>query len=153
MAFLPSPRDIPVSLTNIQEDMNRLMERVWHAGLSTGPLDGQEWAPAMDMYEDPEGYRLYFEMPGVNPQSVDVSYVGQTLTVRGTKPAPTEEGEHCRSMRTERRYGSFCRAVDLPDDVDAEQLSAKCQGGVLTITIPKSDASKPKSIKIDVVEG
>ncbi|MFQ5414817.1 MAG: Hsp20/alpha crystallin family protein [Phycisphaerae bacterium] len=150
MSFFTPPRDFPVSLSGLQEDLNRIMERVWHAGVSTGPFDGQAWAPPVDMYETDDGYTVLVEVAGVEPAGVDVSYVGQVLTVRGDKPRPVGEGEDRRSIRSERRYGKFQRTLDLPADSDPDRLSAECRAGVLTITIPRSEASKPKTVKVAV---
>jgi len=149
MAFRPL-QDRDLSLSNLQEEMNRLFERLWHAGLSTGPFDGQQWAPLIDLYEHPDHYTLYAEIAGVDGGSVDVSYVGSSLTIRGEKTKPSDVVDADRPIRRERRFGTFCRTIELPGGIDAEKLSAKCQAGVLRIIIPKSEASRPKAIKIEV---
>ena len=149
MAFRPF-QDRDLSLTTLQNEMNRMFDRVWHSGLSTAPFDGQEWAPLVDVYENADGYTLYAELAGVDAASVDVSYVGCTLTIRGEKTRPAGLSDTDRPLRGERRFGTFCRTVELPDDIDAEKLSASCSGGVLEITVPKSVASRPKTIKIKV---
>ena len=152
MPFFSRGSENPISLGNLQDEMSRLMERVWHAGLSTGPLDGQEWAPAVDMYEGPERYTLYVELPGVDPEAVDVSYLTGGLTIRGEKVAGPGAGEAGRLVRHERRFGKFSRAVELPTDVEAEKLSAKYHAGVLEINLPKTKASVAHSVKIQVEE-
>ena len=144
--------DMQFSLGSLQDEMNHLLERIWHAGVSTGPFDGQQWAPVIDLYEHGDFYTLYAEVPGVDPGSVDVSYVGRALTIRGEKAKPAGAGAGGSSLRRERRFGTFCRTVELPADIEADKLSARCQGGVLEITIPKSEASRPKSVKIQVEE-
>ncbi len=149
MSFRPF-QDPPFSLGNLQEEMSRLVERVWHAGLSTGPFDGQKWAPLVDMYEHEDHYTLFVEVPGVDPAEVEVTHLGQTLTIRGEKHRPPSVGESDRPVRGERRFGSFCRSVELPGDIEAARLSAKYHGGVLEINIPKSESSKPKTVKIRV---
>lgn len=152
MAFRPF-QDKDLSLTALQDEMNRVFDRVWHSGLSTPPFDGQEWAPLVDVYESADGYTLYAELAGVDARSVDVSYVGCTLTIRGEKTRPAGLADADRPLRGERRFGTFCRTVELPGDIDAEKLSASCNDGVLEITVPKSAASRPKTIKIEVREG
>lgn len=151
MAFWNS-QDPQFSIRNLQDDMNRLMERVWHAGVSMGPFDGQEWAPLVDLYEHADSYSLNVDIPGVDSDSIDVSYVGSTLTIRGNKQPP-EDDDQTRALRRERRFGAFCRAIDLPGDIDADRLTAKCHAGVLEIIIPKSASSRPRSVKINVEEG
>jgi HSP20 family protein len=151
MAFRPL-QDVPVSLGNLQDEVNRLFDRVWHSGFSTGPFDGQECAPPIDLYELDDHYTLLVEIAGVDAGTVDLSYVGHTITVRGEKVRPADLADD-RRVRGERRFGTFCRSINLPADIDADRLTAKCQAGVLEITIPKSESSRPKSVKIDVEEG
>ncbi len=152
MPFRPF-QDPQLSLGYLQDEMGRLLQRVWHAGLSTGPFDGQQWAPVIDMYEQDDRYTLFVEMPGVDPEEVEVTHVGQTLTVCGEKRRPSSVGDSDRPVCSERRYGTFCRNVELPGGVEAARLSAKCRAGVLVITIPKSESSKAKSVKIRIEEG
>lgn len=149
MAFRPF-QDPPLSLGSLQDEMSRLMERLWHAGVSTGPFDGQQWAPVLDMYEGEEGYTLWAEVPGVVPEEIEVTHVGNRLTIRGEKRRPSSVMEKDRAVRSERRYGSFNRQLELPEDCDASKLSAKCHAGLLELSIPKSAASRPKSVKIKV---
>ncbi len=151
MAFRPF-EDTQFSLGNLQDEMNKLFERLWHAGVAAGPFDGQKWAPFLDLHEYADRYVLCAEVPGVEADEVDVTHVGNTLTIRGEKVKPDDLADSDRALRNERRFGGFCRSVELPGDIDAERLSAKCQGGVLTITIPKSETSRPRAVKIDVEE-
>ncbi len=152
MPFRPF-QETQLSLGNLQEEINRLFGRIWHAGVSTGPFDGQRWAPLIDLYEHADCYTLYAEVPGVEGEAVELSYVEHTLTIRGEKAKPACEVDADRPLRSERRFGTFCRAVELPADIDADKLSAKCHAGVLEITIPKSETSRPKVIDIDVEQG
>lgn len=142
--------DAQASIRNLQDEMNHLMERVWHAGVSTGPFDGQAWAPAADLCEQNDRYVVRLEVPGVNADTISVTYAANVLTVRGEKPCPQGMSEGDRVLRGERRYGSFCRNIELPAGIDADRVSAKCQGGVLEISVPKSPASMPKSVRINV---
>ena len=141
------------SLGNLQDEINGLMARIWHAGVSTGPFDGQQWAPVLDLYEQDDHYTLFAEMPGVITEEVEVTYVGSTLTIRGEKRRPERIHELDRPMRGERRFGTFCRSIDLPAGADADRLSARCRDGVLEITIPKSESCKPKAVRIQIDEG
>lgn len=149
---IPSLQNMDLSLGNLQDEMNRLFQRAWHAGLSTGPLDGQQWAPLIDLFEHDNHYTLFAELAGVDAGAIEVTHVGHTLSIRGEKTKPSGACEPEKAIRKERGFGSFCRAVELPDDCDVEQLSAKSHNGVLVITIPKSESSKPKAVKIDVQE-
>lgn len=152
MAFSPWPKDLPTSLGGLQEDVNRLMTKLWHAGLSTGPFDGQEWAPRLDLFESENAYVLLLEVPGVDANLLDLSYLDGALTVRGTKAATDTEARGLRTIRHERQFGTFCRTVNLPTDIDETRIEATCRNGVVEINIPKSESSKPKPIKVNVTE-
>ena len=145
-------QDTPLSLSNLQDEMNQLFQRVWHSGLSTGPFDGQKWAPVLDLYELADHYTLFVELPGVDAEQVDVSHVENTLTIRGEKAKPAGASDGKDTLRSECRYGTFCRALDLPADVDVNRLSAKYHAGVLEITVPKSESNRPRSVKITIEE-
>jgi len=151
MAFKPI-HDTQQALGSLQDEMNRLFERVWHNGLSTPPLDGQAWGPAVDMYEFDDRFVAYVEVPGVDGSTIDLTHTGSVLHVRGEKIRPAETETASETIRRERRFGAFCRGIDLPEGVEADNVAARCRAGVLEITIPKSEASKPKSIRIAVEE-
>lgn len=147
MAFRPF-QDTQLSLGALQDEMSRLIERVWHAGVSTGPFDGQQWAPVVDMFEYADHYTVLVEVPGVDADAVDVAFVGNALTIRGNKSKPDEDAKAARTIRAERRFGTFSRVIELPGDIEADLMSAKCHAGVLEITVPKPESAKPKSVKI-----
>ncbi|HEY3246127.1 MAG TPA: Hsp20/alpha crystallin family protein [Phycisphaerae bacterium] len=150
MTLNPFRRDYPVSLSDVQDEINRLLDRVVHGGLSTRPLDGQEWAPLVDIYESPDRFILRAELPGLDAADIDVSLVGEVLTLKGVKPAPPEDPATGRRIRGERRFGGFNRSIELPGPVDASQILAVCRRGVLEVTLPKSASSRPKSIQVKV---
>lgn len=152
MVFRPF-QDPQFSLGSLQEELQRLMERMWHAGVSMGPFDGQQWGPPIDMYDCGDHYLLHVELPGVDAGDVEVSHVGLSLTVSGEKRRPSTITSKDRAVRGERRYGTFSRSVELPNDVDASRLSARCLSGVLEIVIPKNESAKPKTVKVQVAEG
>ena len=87
MAF-KTIQDAQISLGNLQDEMNRLIERVWHSGVSTGPFDGQQWGPVLDVYEHDDAYLLFAELPGVDGSDVEVTVLNNTLTIRGEKRRP-----------------------------------------------------------------
>ncbi len=92
------------------------------------------------------------ELPGLRPDDFSVDATGQRLIIRGQKGEEREErgrGFH----RMERRYGSFVRSVALPCDVDPDRATAHYRDGVLVTTLPKTAASKPHRIRVDVRSG
>lgn len=108
------------------------------------------WVPAMDVAERGDAYVVQAELPGVSPDQVDVSFEQNVLTIRGSKPASFDtsvEGE-LRVFAAERVHGSFERSVRLPEFVDADRINANFAHGLLTITVPKAEAAKPRKIAI-----
>ncbi len=148
MAFRPF-QDPQQVFGALQDEMNRVFERVWHGGISTRPFDGQPWAPAIDVIEQDDRFLLFVELPGVDGESVDVSCTGNTLTIRGEKRRPNGISEDS-AMHAERRFGGFCRTFDLPGKLSVEQVSAACRSGVLEITVPKAESSRPRSVKVTI---
>jgi len=98
-------------------------------------------APAADLYASDNAYQVRVEVPGVKKEEVSISLEKSVLSVSASHEE--KEGESTsRSLR-------FSRAVSVPEDVDAENISAKLQDGVLSITLPKQEARKPKQIEIN----
>ena len=94
MPLLPFRKEGQFSLTDLQEEINRMFDRVWHGGLATGPLDGQEWAPSVDVLEEPDRCVVKAEVAGLETGDVDVSMSENILTIKGHKSAErTEEIE------------------------------------------------------------
>lgn len=148
MPNIPSPRDFPFSVQDIRNEFDRLLDRVWHVGLATAPLDGQDWAPCIDVFEEPDAFRVRVEIPGIGADDVDVSILDNILTIKGTKRASIEAGEDRQGLRAECRYGSFCRKYQLPSAVRDEGVTASCRNGVLDVTIPKTPEEKGRKVRI-----
>jgi HSP20 family protein len=104
-------------------------------------------APAMDVVEDAGGIRIAVELPGFERKDVEVGVADGVLTLRAEKrrEATSEEG---RVHFLERRYGEFRRALALPESVDASRIEAVLRNGVLTLTLPKREESRPRSVEI-----
>ena len=104
---------------------------------------------AMDVYETENELVVESSLPGVKPDEVDISVVGNLLTIKAeTKQEEAKEDKvkyHCR----ERRHGIYRRSVLLPMDVDANKAEAVFENGVLKLTLPKSEAHKPRKIAIN----
>lgn len=108
------------------------------------------WVPAIDVAEKADAYLLTVELPGVEPESIDVSYEQNVLTIRGEKrPSfdPQSQGE-LRVYASERVTGAFERGIRLPEFVDGERITADFTNGLLTITVPKAQAAQPRRIEI-----
>ncbi len=107
---------------------------------------GPTFRPATDIFEKDDVVTVVIDMPGVTPDSVDVSVENRSLTVRGKIDAPAPEGY--RRIYAEYAPGTFERAFSLPDTIDAGAIDATHRDGVLTLTLKKSEAAKPKQIKV-----
>ena len=114
----------------------------------TGRREGSEGL-AMDVYETENELVVESSLPGVKPDEVDISVVGNLLTIKAeTKQEEAKEDKvkyHCR----ERRHGIYRRSVLLPMDVDANKAEAVFENGVLKLTLPRSEAHKPRKIAIN----
>jgi HSP20 family protein len=105
--------------------------------------------PLVNLSED-EGH-LYIEAlaPGVDPKTLDLSVIHGTLTIKGEKPGLAQVSAEAYH-RNERAAGRFVRSIELPVDVDAARVHADYKNGLLLVTLPKSEAAKPKQIPISV---
>jgi HSP20 family protein len=104
-------------------------------------------APAVDISEDDGKYVVTAEIPGTKREDITVEAHEGVLTIRGEKRSEREEKKE-QARWVERTYGSFSRSFTLPANADTERVSAAFRDGVLTIEIPKAEASKPRSIAI-----
>lgn len=134
-------------LVGIQDELNRLFGRTFTGGESMRPSATGAWMPAMDVFETQDAIVAKLELPGIEPNDVEVAVEDATLTVSGTREFASETNEE-NYHRVERRYGSFSRSIALPQTADVEKVSARFDKGVLTIEVPKSERAKPKKIEI-----
>ena len=103
--------------------------------------------PAVNIWVDGDRHVITSELPGIDPKDVEISVVGRTVTLRGTRRTDDPcEGE-CQHRR-ERWSGQFSRAIELPFLVDQEKVEAKFSKGVLELTVPRAEADKPRKITI-----
>jgi HSP20 family protein len=101
----------------------------------------------LDVYESDDEVTVRTSIPGVNPDDIDISVLGATLTIKGEKSEDREKKKGNYHLR-ERHYGAFQRSVNLPSQVNVDKAKAEFKDGVLILTLPKIEAAKPKSIKV-----
>ena len=106
-------------------------------------------APAIDMSEDDKTYKISAELPGLDAKDVDISVSGSTLLLKGEKRQEKEEKDK-NYYFSERAYGSFQRAFELPASIDRDKIAADFSKGVLTITLPKTSDAQKQQKKIEV---
>lgn len=130
-------------LDRLQREMNRVFENT---------LSGYESRvapqyPALNVWTNEEGAAITAELPGVKAEDIDISVLGETLTLKGVR-RPEARGETDRYHRRERRHGSFSRTVELPFQVEANKVDATFDRGVLHISLPRAEADKPRKISV-----
>ena len=113
------------------------------------PRAGRPWSPAVDIYETDNELVLRADLPGVNAGDINVNVENQALTIAGERTFSKEDasrGYH----RIERSYGSFMRSFAVPSTFDTEKIAADYTNGVLTVTLAKKEAAKPRQVKVEV---
>jgi HSP20 family protein len=132
--------EFPTGARLFQDAVNRLFSEP-----ATRP-----WAPAVDVLETENELVLKADLPDVVLKDIDIQIEHGTLSVKGERKFEKVEGKGTGYHRIERSYGQFQRFFTLPDTVDTEKVKADYKNGVLTVTLPKMEVAKPKTIKIDV---
>lgn len=120
---------------NIYESVNR--------EVTTG-----NW-PTVDIEESEKEYSIKADLPGMDKKDVSITVENGTLSLTGEKKEETKR-EKGRYYHLERSYGKFSRSFALPDDVEADKIEAAMKNGVLTLSLPKSEKAKPRSIDVKV---
>lgn len=135
------------SMLTLRDAIDRLFEESivrpgsWFAARFEGP--------AIDMYQTKDSVVVKAAIPGIKPDDIEVSITGDLLTIKG-EFKEDDKVEKDQYFYQERRMGQFCRQFTLPTLVESDKASAEFEHGVLTLTLPKAEAVKPKSIKVKV---
>ncbi|HEX6772678.1 MAG TPA: Hsp20/alpha crystallin family protein [Acidobacteriaceae bacterium] len=136
-------------VATLQNRLNSLFQDYSRGQNDTEALSAASFAPPVDIYEDDHKLVLKLEVPGVKQEDLDIQVEGRNLTVRGERKFSSEEKQE-NFHRVEHRYGTFARTFTLPTTVDAENIKATCDAGVLQIELAKKAEAKPRQIKIGV---
>jgi HSP20 family protein len=132
--------EFPTGLRLFQDAINRLFSE---------PAATRPWAPPVDIIETENELVLKADIPDVDLKDIDIQIEQGTLTLKGERKfekADKDQGYH----RVERAYGQFVRCFSLPDTVDPDKVRADYRKGVLTVTLPKKEVAKPKTVKVQV---
>jgi HSP20 family protein len=125
-------------LRTVEDDLDRLMGRAFSR---------DAWMPALDVRESEDRFDVKVDLPGLNPEDVNVTFEDGMLTISGKRHFETEDkGETWH--RVERGFGTFARSVRLPQTADPDGIEASFDKGVLSVTVPKSEQAKPKTIQV-----
>lgn len=130
-----------------QDEMNRMFDRALVP--SAERRGGVFLAPPIDIVDNDSEVVVRAELPGLDKDQIQVSLVGNTLTIKGEKRSETEEKEE-NYYRRERSFGSFERIMDLPENVDTSKTDASFKNGVLEIRLAKKEEAKPKQVEVKV---
>src|SRR6266567_910283 len=139
---------IPMSLSHFDPPANlRLFEDAFTRLLSE-PQSNRPWSPAVDIYETENDLVLKADLPDVDLKDIDVRVENQTLTISGQRKFEKQEsatGYH----RIERSYGNFQRSFSVPNTFDTDKINASFKNGVLTVSLAKKEAAKPRQVKVE----
>lgn len=134
-------------------DLNNLMRSRELPSFGSWGLFEGDWSPRLDLFENDDAYYVKIDVPGLDAKDIDLNVTNDVLTVKGERKAEASEGDRQKReqyQREERVYGSFHRTLPLRTPVDAERVDAKLNNGVLYITLPKREETKPRKINVSV---
>jgi HSP20 family protein len=125
------------------------LNRMFDAAFSGEPLAGGAWVPAIDIYETAEkDVVVKADLPGLKREDIKVTFENNVLTIEGERTFETETARE-QYHRVERGYGAFRRTFTLPTTVDAARVEASYQDGLLTVTLPRREESRPRQIQVN----
>lgn len=143
MHYLAERPKLNGGLLDFPRSVDDLFQRFWGAAIP--PADA--WRPAVDIVETPAAYMLSVEIPGIDPDEIDVTLTGDTVTIRGEKKRDDKLEDETRRL-TERVAGRFERGFTLPTHVSAKGIEAEARHGVLTIKVMKAREAQPRKVSI-----
>ncbi len=143
------------NMRRMHSDIDRLMESFFETPRVSGSKSTTGGLP-VDVAESADSYVISAPVPGLKSEDIDITVEDGVLSISGafnhsygsTENADETETAAVKLHIQERRYGSFARKLRLPKDVDGEGIEAKQEDGILTITLPKSEAAQPKKITV-----
>lgn len=142
----------PSHLLGWPEELERYFDRrfgEWPLRFWRRPEAVQAWLPDIDVFEKEGNVVIRMDLPGMTAENIDVSVEGDVLTVRGHREEEREVKEE-DYYRSERASGDFFRTIRLPEGVAPDALDARCENGVLEVTVPKPASPETKSVKVHV---
>jgi HSP20 family protein len=125
-------------LRTFEDEFDRLVGRAFSR---------DAWMPALDVREASDRYEVHVDLPGLEPGDVNVTFEDGMLTISGKRQF-REEGKGDTWHRIERGFGSFARSIRLPQTADTERIEASFDKGVLTVSVPKVEQAKPRTIEV-----
>lgn len=147
--LMPQRKRFGREMVRLRDEMDHLFNRIFDMDfpISRRLFREGEWAPRLDVSEGKADITVRAEVPGCDADDIDVRLDGRTLTISGEKKQEKEEKDE-NFHRLERTYGSFSRFVELPAEVDPQEIDATYKKGVLRLVFRKVRASEAKKIEI-----
>jgi len=136
------------ALNEIHRELSRVFDHPVYRDSSTLSSQENGWTPHVDISENETAFTVSADIPGVNPDEVEITLHNNVLTIRGERDSEISR-EKGSFKRRERLRGSFSRQFSLPESTDEDAISAKANHGVLEITIPKAKKASPVSITVN----
>jgi HSP20 family protein len=144
---LRDAQDEMTQMTQMAQMSPMLAHALGLQGQPQGSDRATAWAPALDISERKDAYLVTVELPGVEADDLEITLEDGLLTIQGERQFTSESSEQ-QFHRIERRYGAFRRSITLPAQVQAEQIEASFDNGLLQIVVPKMEEATPKRIQI-----
>lgn len=149
-------------MESMQRQMNRLFDEMMSygsqgdSGIDRSGLERTEgfgFVPTAEIQESPDTIKLRMELPGIEPQDIDVKVTAEAVAIRGERKSEIKRDEHQGIHRSEFRYGSFQRVIPLPGRVQNDQVQAEFKNGVLCLTLPKAEEEKNRVVTVNLLNG
>ena len=129
-----------LGVNRMQRELDQLLQELVPEARQSVPA-----VPRLNLWEDEDQFYVEAELPGFSLDDLEVSVEGNQLSIQGERSKPADEAQW---HRRERRYGTLQRTVELPTDVDADRVSATLTHGILTVSLAKAEATKPRKITV-----
>jgi HSP20 family protein len=136
-------------LDELQQEMNRVFDNLGYRSLSRKNDSLTGFVPPAEMEETENSVQIRLEVPGMNPDDIDIQVSAESVSIRGERNSESKT-EDKGIMRTEFRYGSFQRVIPLSTRIDHNAVEAEYKNGVLELTLPKVEAAKHQAVKVKV---
>ncbi|MGB9597375.1 MAG: Hsp20/alpha crystallin family protein [Candidatus Poribacteria bacterium] len=144
---MPEFDELETEIRKLRERMSKFLGN--YSEYKTEPLEETEWSPDLDILEDKDYITVILDIPGVSANDIETTITGNLLQIKGDrKRKPSREDENYHLIG--RKYGSFNRNIELPIQVDTENVKAVYKDGVLTINLPKLEKTKSEKLRIEL---
>jgi HSP20 family protein len=140
-------RDIDI----MQRQMNRLFDQMmsYNSGDAQTDITGSNFIPAAEIHETPDQIQLKMELPGIEPNDLDVKVTAEAVAIRGERKSEVKQ-EDKGVRRSEFRYGSFQRVIPLPARIQNDRVQADFKHGILSLTLPKAEEERNRVVTLNL---